>query len=313
MSISNEELIQLIEKSIIGTTTGGQLSPQQATDFVNLVIDQTPILNEMRVETGIKKSLTVDGLEFGDPVVYAGMEGTAPNANDVAAVDMPRLTLTPKEIHAAIDVSFSFLRKNVQEQNAEESINRAIAKRVGMDLVNLIFNGDTALDTTTKQNRALRIFDGILKKATADADVNDIVVAVAPVWSGDGSEFSKALRAIPKQYRDDRSMLRHFVSVDTIDDYEDEISERQTAAADNILFGANAVTMHKRVKIVPAFGFPNATLLTSVMSNLVLGFGLNMEMYRENKYREQKLELTMVTELDAGYIFGEAIALGKQA
>lgn len=311
--LTNEELTQLIQKATIATTTGSQLSAQQAEDFVNLMIDQIAVLQEMRVITDIATSYTVDGLEFGDPVVVAGAEATELDAADVTTPDMPRLTLTPTKIIAAIDISYDFLRKNIRRENAEEDLNAALAQRVGMDIVNIVFNGDTSLAATSRLNKALRVMDGLVKQAQADSDVNDFVVAASPVYTGANSEFGKALSAIPKEYRDNRAALRHFCSVDTLDSYEDEVGARQTAAADSVLFGNQAVNMHKRVKIVTPYGFANNTHLSTIAQNLVVGFGRNMQVFRQEHHRKQVLEITLVADIDTGFVHGGAIALGEQA
>lgn len=311
--LSNEELERLIQKAAIVSATGGQLSASQSEEFVNLMIDQNAVLQNFRVETGIERQHTIDGLEFGEPVIVAGIEATAVDAADVTVPAMPRLTLTPKEVVAAIDISYDFLRQNIRRSSAEADLERAIAKRIGMDLVNLVFNGDTATAGSTRQAKALKILDGILKKMRADASVHDTTVAATPSWGGSGGEFSKALTALPKEYRDDRSSLAHLVSVDVLDKYEDEIANRQTAAADNVLFGPDAVTRHKRVDVIAPYGFPMDTIVTTVKRNLVIGFGRNMEIYKQQQGRKRVLEVTMVMDVDCGYIFGNAAVLSEKA
>lgn len=311
--LTNEEINALVAKAAILTSTGGQLSAQQASDFVNLMTDQTPVLQEMQVISDIETSYTVDGLEFGSPVIRKPAETTTSDGGDPRDPDMPRLTLQPVKFQADVDISYDFIRKNVSRENAEEEINAAIAKRIGMDVVNLVFNGDTTLADDTAQNKALRIIDGFIKQVKADADVNDFVVAASPTYVGAGSEFGKALAAIPKEYRDNRMALRHFASIDTLDAYEDEIADRPTGAADAVLFGSDAVQQHKRVKIVTPFGFPNNTHLSTVGSNLVVGFGRNMKMYRQEQHRKQKIELTIVGDIDCGFVIDKAIAFGEQA
>lgn len=312
MPLSNEELDALVKKSLT-TSTGGLLSPEQTQEFLDLVVDQTPVLQQMRVETGIVNRLQIDGIEFGEPMIIAGQEGVAPAGGDVVAPSIPRLDLNPVEVVAAVDISYDWLRKNIRRESAEQDVNKAIAKRFGMDLINLVFNGDTTLANDTRQNKALRIRDGILKKAAADVNVHDDVIASTPKWGGKDGELSQQLAKIPKQYRDDRAALMHVVSVDTLDAFEDEVAERQTVAADGVLFGNNAVTQHKRVKLVAPFGFPNNTVLTTLMRNLVIGFGRQMQFYRQEQHRARKLELTIVADIDFGYVFGGAVVLGKQA
>lgn len=309
--LTNDEINALVAKAAILTSNGGQLSATQAEDFVNLMTDQTPVLNEIRVISDIETSHTVDGLEFGGPVIRKPDEIN--ENDDPKNPDQPRLTLQPVKFQADVDISYDYIRKNVRRENAEEDINAALAKRIGMDIVNVIFNGDTTLPNDTAQNKALRVIDGFIKKVKADADVNDFVVDANPSYVGAGSEFSKSLKAIPKEYRDNREALRHFCSVDSFDDYEDEIGGRPTAAADAVLFGANKIGMHKRVKIVTPYGFADNTILSTVASNLVVGFGRNMKMYRQEQHRKQKVEITIVGDIDCGFVIDKAIAFGEQA
>jgi len=311
--MTNEELMEQINKAVTGTSTGGLLSAQQTAEFLDLVVDQTPVLSEMRVETGIAKSLDVDAIEFGEPIIIAGVEGTAPDDADVVAPSMPRLTLTPTEITANVDISYSWLRQNILKDKGEDAINAAIAKRVGMDLLNLMFNGDTSLAATTRTNKALRIRDGIIKRALADASVIDHVIAASPSWGGSGGELSEGLSLLPKQYRDDRSALFHLLSVTNLDQFEDEIADRQTSAADNVLFGTQAVSMHKRVKIVSPFGFSDNNLITTPKRNIVAGFGREMQFYKFQNHRKRVLEITLVVDLDFGYVVPGALVLGSKA
>lgn len=315
MQYSDEQLIEMIEKASITTSSGAQLDPQNVQQFVNLMVDQTEVLQHMRVESDIITSRTIDGLEFGDPVLQeAPEEGSEPAENEKSEPSMPRLKLTPAKGMIAVDISFDWLRKNIAGENqGEEAINAALAKATGRDLVRLIFNGDTSLDSSTKLNRLLKLRDGLLKQLRADADVNDVVVAADPTFTGAASEFGKCLTAIPDEYRDDRSMLRHYVPMSVLDDYEDEISERQTTAGDQVILGDQVVARHKRVKIIPVFGMPSNTIVSGNYSNFVLGFGRNMKMWREIKPRKQQVELTIVSDYDFGYVLGQVAVLGEQA
>ena len=277
--------------------------------------NQTDVLQHVRVERDIIKSRTIDGLEFGDPVMQeAPDEGSEPSDNAKSTPTIPRLTLTPAKSMIAVDISFDWLRKNVAgESSGEAAINAALAKAIGRDIVRLLFNGDTSLDDSTKLNRLLKLRDGLLKQFRADTDVHDLIVAADPVYTGPNSEFSKGLTAIPDEYRDDRSLLRHFVPMSTLDEYEDEIGARQTNAGDQAMLGETAYSKHRRVKIIPVFGMPSATQVTSNYSNIVVGFGRDMKMWREIKPRKQQVEITIVTDIDFGYIFGDVVALGEQA
>jgi hypothetical protein len=311
--MTNQELLEQINKAVTGTTTGGQLSAQQVSEFLDLVQEQSAILSEMRVEKGIKTSLTIDGIEFAEPSIRAATEATNPDTDDIVAPSMPRLTLSPKRIRMDVDISYEWLYKNVQGAKGENAVDAAIAKRFAMDLINLTFNGDTSLDSSTALNKSLRILDGIIKKALADTSVIDHVIAASPTFGGSGGELSEGLSLLPKQYRDDRSSLMHLMSVSNMDKYEDEIADRQTNAADNVLFGTQAIVQHKRVKILSPYMFPDSNIITTPKRNIVLGFGEDMKFYKQNQHRKQALECTLIADLDVGYVFSNALVLGSKA
>lgn len=68
--------VHFIKKAQIDTTVAaGIVSPQDAAEFIDLTREQTQILKVIRVETGIRKSLNLDTLTLGEPVVVAGQEG----------------------------------------------------------------------------------------------------------------------------------------------------------------------------------------------------------------------------------------------
>ena len=109
--MTEQEILDFIKKAQIDTTVAaGIVSPQDAAEFIDLTREQTAILDVIRVESDIRKSLNLDTLTLGEPVVVAGQEGTEPDAADVVAAGRSRATLTPSEILAAFDVTYSWLR-----------------------------------------------------------------------------------------------------------------------------------------------------------------------------------------------------------
>jgi len=93
--MTTEELFEILKAQIDTATVPGLVSSQDVEEFIDLTREQTAILQEIRVESDIRKSLNLDTLTLGEPVVIAGVEGTEPAAGDIVAAGHSRATLTP--------------------------------------------------------------------------------------------------------------------------------------------------------------------------------------------------------------------------
>ena len=309
--MTNEELVEHIQKATITSALGGQVSAQQAREFVDMAVDQTAVLGQVRVETDIQTSYEIHEISLGEPVTTGGTEGTAPVAADVVTPSIGKKILQPKEIVAAFDVTFDMVRKNIEGTGLNETLNRIFANRFGKDIVMMAFSGDTAIAGSTRTDKALKVIDGYVKRMLADATVNDYAIPGTPTYSGKSGVFASMLKLLPKDYRDDRGQLAYFVSQNVLDSYEDEISERQTAAADNILFGTNAVTTHKRVRIIPVFRLADNRIILTPTRNLAVGFGRRMSVGMDVYNRRRTVEVTITADVDVNYVKGQAVVLGS--
>lgn len=323
--MDNQDTIDILKATIGTDVTAGLASPQDAAEFIDLTVDQTAVLGEIRVESNIVKAFNLDSLTLGDPAIVAGVEGTDPDAGDVIAAGRGRNTLTPTEVLAAFDVTYSWLRKNIlnriqgisreeAQSRALQALNNLFAKRFGKDVVMVAFMGDTALANDTRMNKALRVLDGIVKQCENDATVHDYVIPANPSYNT--VVFPAMLTALPKDYRDERDSLGIFCSVDVLDAYALELGQRATALGDWAITrgskDARRLTFHG-IEIIPVFGMATGRVLLTPKENLAVGFGHDMMAESERKPRSRKVEVTITAEFDAGYAIGDAIVLGAAA
>jgi hypothetical protein len=321
MPQSNKELLQ-ITKDLIDTNVGGMVEPADAEEFIDLAVDQTDVLAIISVMTSIRKKQNVDTISIGEPVIRKRTEGQDTADEDISDVNSDRKTLDPVEFSAYFDVTFQWLRRNIMGDLNRENWDRALqklndlfAKRIGKDAVLVLFSGDTSNSGTTAKDKALKLFDGFVTLAEADSTVHDYTIPADPTWAGSGAVFSEMIKLLPKDYRDERDQLAFFVSNNVLDDYEDEIADRETAAADAVMFGSSEVNTYKRIKIIPVYGFPDDTVILTLTANLYAGWGVQMETFNEVKPRKKGgcIEVTINSELDAAYAVGDALVLGKKA
>ncbi|APF20392.1 hypothetical protein Calab_1459 [Caldithrix abyssi DSM 13497] len=309
--LSNEELQEIL-KAQITTGLGGLASPQDAEEFIDLAVEQSAVLQAIRVETGIKTSMNLDALELGEPAMVAATEATAPAPDDVVAPTHIRKVLQPVEVIAAYDVSFSFLRKNIEGDRVNETLNRIFAKRWGKDTVQLIFTGDTALTGTTRTDKLKKILDGFVKQAEGDADVHDYTIPDTPTYSGKDGVFNSMLKLLPKDYRDQRAELSFFCSQNVVDAYLDELGERATSLGDTVLLQGEKMP-YRGVVLRPVFGMPDNRIILTLNQNLAVGFGEQMTVGRDISNRERLLKVTITGQIDCKYVVGDAVVLGAGA
>ena len=310
--LTNKELEQVLDrlqKANIVTTTGGQASAQDVNEFVDMAVDQSYPLKTIRVERGIIKSLNIDALELGDPAMVAATEATAPDSGDVVTPAIPRTTLTPVEVLLAYNVSFDFLRKNVEGQNANESLNRLFAKRFGKDSVLVSFKGDTTLDTSTRANKCKRIFNGFIKTALADGDVHDVSVSGSDYLE---TTFPAMLAALPKDYKDDVDVLGLYVSPDAYEAYCQQIGHRTTSYGDQVITGSTRPKF-RGIEIIPVAGLADTDMILTPKMNLAIGYGQDMEVGKDVYYRRRIVEVTITASMHADYIVSDAVVLGQAA
>ena len=314
------DLVKLVKAQIDTSVLAGTVSATDAAEFIDLARDQTQILDVIRVETGIRKSLNLDTLTLGEPVVIAGVEGSEPADGDVVAAGRSRATLTPTEILAAFDVTYSWLRKAITHaargisetegrNRAMQALNNLFSKRFGKDVVLIAFNGDKALPDDTRTNKALRVLDGFIVQMQADATVQDYTIPGSPSYNS--QVFPSMLNAMPKDYKDDRDELGFFVSANVYDAYAMEIGSRATALGDMLLAGPWQRNLsYLGIKLYPVFGLADGKIILTPQENLAVGFGQDMTQESERKPRARKVEVTITAEMDAKYSVGDAVVLG---
>lgn len=309
--LSNEELLQIL-KAQITTGLGGLASAQDANEFIDLAVEQTAVLQNIRVETGIKTSMNLDALDLGEPAMVGATEATAPDAADVVTPTHIRKVLQPIEVISAYDVSFSFLRKNIEGDRVNESLNRIFAKRFGKDTVQLIFSGDNSIVDTDRTSKLLKILDGFVQQAVDDATVHDYPIDASPAYTSE--VFPEMLAMLPKDYKDQRDQLAFFCSANVYDAYADEIGARATALGDMVLVGnyGQALT-YKGIALKPVYGLADGNIILTLMNNLAVGFGQEMTVGRDIYNRTRILQVTITAEIDCKFVVGDAVVLGATA
>lgn len=149
-----------------GKKTTGLLSPKTTEKFLDLVIQNTPILQRVtpaKVSDAVSTYPTVAMASFktrGYAQTAAGRQ-TVATLNNLSQTDV---SYAVKELVLALVIQDSYVE---DMQSDGKKIADMVAKVFAKDLQYLIINGDTAETGTTDQLTVRKILDGIVKQLSA--------------------------------------------------------------------------------------------------------------------------------------------------
>jgi len=305
--------------------SAGKLSPEQAQQFLDYVMDETVVLRMIDGAGTNADTVYLDEIGISRRNMRTGVEGHAPAPAN--AVNTARRTITTQEFIWAEDVSRNALEDNIEGQQLRAHVARLLARAFGNDTEDLALNGDTSLaatitdsnsdgkdDTTglTQNDHAfLRQLQGWLQTANADTNV--------PKFDASGASSVKAvfrsmLATMPTRYRG--LPLAYLLDPDTALAYADLIADRQTGVGDETLINGLPVLRYYGYRIVPApyMTHERADLgrfaLLTVPENLAARFQRAFTLEAEWKPRTRMVEFTLTARWGINYKKSDLIVLG---
>ena len=291
---------------------GGLLNPEQSARFLDYMFDATVIGKVARTVRMRADTTEIDRMSVGEKLMTLATEGDTTGAN--AAVTFSKISLTTKKLRLNWEISNESLEDNIEGPDLEDHIARLMATQAGNDIEDVVLNGDTASGTAL-----YTAFDGIVKKAKASGTV------VAGAGAGISRElFNKALKAMPRKYKQRRGDLRFLVGSNLIQDfnYANSIGTNQTIPQDiasSIIRGNDPVLGGPAGFVAPfAFGIPivevpmlnesqtgtysspsgsHGDVHLSFPNNVVIGIKRDVTVYRFFQPRKDSIEYTMYTRV----------------
>jgi len=187
---------------------GGLLNPEQSARFLDYMFDATVVGKLARTVRMRADTTEIDRIGVGEKLMKLAAEATDTGSN--SAVQFSKISLTTKKLRLDWELSTESLEDNIEGADLEDHIARLMATQAGNDLEDVVLNGDT-----TKTGDALyKAFDGIVKIAKAKGHV------VAGAGNAISREiFNKALKAMPRKYKQRRPDLRFLSGSNLIQDY----------------------------------------------------------------------------------------------
>lgn len=295
MALSNKELAKRADFAVDTlSSTGGVLSPEQGDAFIDIVQDTPTILRDSRVIRMGGPVRKINRLGFGDRIMKAAPQGTAPYAGDdgtndryLAAADRSapitaQITLTTKELLAEVHLPYEALEDNIEGMAFEDHLMRLIGQRAALDLEDWALLADTA-----SPDPYLALNDGLLKTATSNVTDN-LAAGMSP------DVFEDAMLAMPQQYMASLDTMRHYITVQDEIKYRANVAKRATGYGDSVLTEDNRVNAFG-VPVTPAPRMSAATGLFTFPNNILFGIqrDIQIETDRDIRARQVIIVLTM--------------------
>ena len=187
---------------------GGLLNPEQSARFLDYVFDATVIGKVARTVRMRADTTEIDRIGVGEKLMKLATEADNTAAN--AAVTFSKISLTTKKLRLDWELSTESLEDNIEGADLEDHIARLMATQAGNDIEDVVLNGNTA----NTGDALYKAFDGVVKLSKAGGRVVD----------GGGNAvsrdiFNKALKAMPRKYKQRRNDLRFLSGSNLIQDY----------------------------------------------------------------------------------------------
>jgi hypothetical protein len=291
---------------------GGLLNPEQSARFLDYMFDATVIGKVARTVRMKSDTAEIDRMSVGEKLMKLASQ--ADNTGVNSAVTFSKISLTTKKLRMDWELSTESLEDNIEGADLEDHIARLMATQAGNDIEDVILNGNAS-----GSDPLYMAFDGVVKKAKASGRVVDAAGAAVS-----REVFNKALKAMPRKYKQRRGDLRFLAGSNLIQDflYANSIGTNQTIPQDiasSVIRGGVAPLGGPAGYVAPfAFGIPivevpllnetqtgdyatptgsHGDIHLSFPNNVVIGIKRDVTVYRFFQPRKDTIEYTMYTRV----------------
>lgn len=284
------------------TTDGGLLQPEQANQFIRILIKEAMLMRMSTVKPMKSHKAQMDRIRMGERVLRAGESGAALATADRYEPEFGQTELDAKLFKAQINLSDEVLEDNIEQDRLRQTIMQLMTEAIGRDMDDMIVNGDTAsTDAFYAQ------FDGILKQATSNV-VDNGSTALAK------TTFRNMLKAMPSEFLRRKERMTFLTSVDAKIDYSDTLADRATLVGDRFLEqSANPLYGGVSIQDVPNFpedlgGSSNETaVLLLDPKNINVGVWRSIRVETDKDIERGILKIVATMRFDVKYAYEPAV------
>jgi len=222
----------MASKSAVDSTSlpNSVLNRKQADRFIDLVVNESVLLNKVRVIRTDRNKGEINKLDLGN-IVTEGARTTSRATTRVPTEAV--VTFDCEKYRSAFDLKTDFMEDNIEKSGVRDTLLSMFSKRIAIDTELTGIQGDDSLttgDAQTDENNLFGINDGwqkILEDNVPSAQQVDAAGA-AP-----GKELYYAMkRAIPSRYRAAKPNYVWIMPSGPADKWTLDWSDRETGGGD---------------------------------------------------------------------------------
>jgi HK97 family phage major capsid protein len=317
MPFTQEEIDALAEeitlrKSLQTTNlvNGGLLNPAQSDAFITYMFELT-VLTKLRLIRMTTPKQDIDKIGVGTRLLRKASEMTT--VSDAQTFTLGKVQLVTQKLVLPWDISRDTYKSNIERSGVADTVQRLMAIQAGNDVEDLAINGDS-----NSSDALLQANEGWLKLAKSSADTVQVMA------SGSGISkalFSRMIKNMPNKFKTRRSELRFYAAPNIVQDYVDQLSDRETQLGDALIQeGVRALVFGIPLVEVPlmptdlagtyagAVGNHSDVLLT-FPENFVTGVLEDIVVFHWFNARKDAHEFTMYLEVDFQWENLQAVVL----
>jgi len=277
------------------SSNGGILSPEQTKQFIDMIVDEPTIINQIRTVRMPTPTMKINKIGLTGRLLHGATQagsaeddGSNPRylaKSKRSAPTTSQIEMSTKEAIAEVRIPYEVLEDNIEGDNFEEHVLRLIAQRAALDLEEMLLHGDT-----TSSDDLLALHNGFLKRATAH------IVNNASAGPND-TMITNALLALPQQYLRYTHLMKAWISQHNRIRFQASRMNRQTGLGDaSVIQNMPIVSQGLTVEAAPSIaadGVGSQGLITQP-KNLIFGIQrqITIESDKDIRSREYIIVVT---------------------
>lgn len=303
---SNRTIIAKAAADTSALGTGGKMNAEQANKFMTFMQDYSPFLNKVNFIRMTKTTRDLDSLDVNKRALRRQAENTE-NA-PTGTVSHMRRTLNAVGVIMPYDVTFQYMKENIEGENVNTTLAQMFAKQFANDTVELAFLGDESSD-----DNFININNGWLKIAKDDSATHKFDTEGSSDYLN--TVFPGLLDSMPDKYfnlytEEDKSKIKIFCSPAVNRKYKRQLQARNSALGDALITGGQNVN-YDGFEIVPVAFIPDDMQIVTPYENLVYGiYGQSLEVYSQVVPRKTRYEYTLLADFDMEINNPDALVIG---
>ncbi|GED14868.1 phage major capsid family protein [Aneurinibacillus migulanus] len=302
--MTNKEIIQKADMALADLASGGQMTPEQATKFIEMMQDTPTILHSARVEPMAKAQTEINKIGFNSRILHPAPSGRVALADgERSKPTTERIKLDPQKVQAEVFLDDEVIDNNIEGENIFDTIMRLAAERSALDLEELVVQGDKS-----SADPYLALIDGVLKQANTH-----VVDFKSEALSRD--VFKQAYKATPQKYIRNPRDWRFYTSHHAALEWMDQVAARQTGLGDRALEGGGATAYGVNVEGISMMqpyddgaGKSVSDILFTHPKNIIIGIRRDITVEYERNIREQGWTIVITAKIDAKFEEEDATA-----